>query len=41
MVWMVAAELVPESLRTAPLRSVALTGAASFAAMVAFQELAL
>jgi len=41
MVWMVVAELAPDALRTAPLRPVAVAGGLSFAAMMAFQELAL
>jgi zinc transporter ZupT len=37
MIWMVARELVPEALRQAPARAVAVTGAASFGVMLAFQ----
>jgi zinc transporter ZupT len=37
MVWMVARELVPESLQLTSARTVALVGAAAFAAMLAFQ----
>lgn len=41
MVWMVVAELAPDALRTAPMRSVAVAAGLSFAAMMVFQELAL
>jgi zinc transporter, ZIP family len=37
MIWMVARELVPEALRQAPARAVAVTGAVAFVAMLAFQ----
>jgi zinc transporter, ZIP family len=37
MVWMVARELVPEALRQAPARAVAVTGALAFGVMLAFQ----
>lgn len=41
MVWMVARELLPDALRHASWRAVALTGAGSFLAMLAFQTLLL
>jgi zinc transporter ZupT len=41
MVWMVARELIPDALAHASRRAVGLTGAASFAAMLAFQSLLL
>jgi len=41
MVWMVVAELAPDAIRAAPLRSVAAAGGLSFAAMMAFQEVVL
>jgi zinc transporter ZupT len=39
MLWMVAAELVPEALEVAPARSVILVGLGSAAAMLALQAL--
>ena len=41
MVWMVIAELAPDALAAAPRRPVAVAGALAFAAMMAFQEVAL
>jgi zinc transporter ZupT len=41
MLWMVAAELVPEALRTAPAGRVAVTSVAALAALVVFQVLLL
>jgi ZIP family zinc transporter len=37
MIWMIARELVPEALRQAPARAVAVTGALAFGVMLAFQ----
>jgi zinc transporter ZupT len=41
MVWMVLAELTPDALASASRRAVAVSGVLAFAAMMAFQELAL
>jgi zinc transporter, ZIP family len=41
MLWMVAAELLPDALAEAPAKAVALAGAISFAAMIVFQDLVL
>ena len=41
MLWMVAAELLPEALRTAPTGRVLLSGAAALAVLIGFQLLLL